>query len=71
MSIATWFDLFPATKVITLLCTSSNQSPILVQPDGINTKPKRPWRFEQMWLEEQDAMTPLKMLGKLCPWIQL
>ena len=37
-----WFNLFPATKVKTLVCASSDHSPILVLPDGISLNPQRP-----------------------------
>ena len=53
VSTADWFDLFPATKVQTLSCVSSDHSPILILPDGFNAKTQRPWRFEQMWLENR------------------
>ena len=39
-----WFNLFPATKVKTLVCASSDHSPILVLPDGITCKTQlRDW----------------------------
>lgn len=46
LSTAAWFDLFPATKVTTLECASSDHNPIMVLLEGINSKPQRPWRFE-------------------------
>ena len=47
-----WVDLFPATKVHTLEVGSSNRKPILILPRGFVVKQNRPWRFEQMWLED-------------------
>ena len=52
ISTTAWYNLFPTTKVKTLVYASSDHSPILILPDGINLKPQRPWRFEHMWLEE-------------------
>ncbi|KAL0008379.1 hypothetical protein SO802_009881 [Lithocarpus litseifolius] len=48
---AEWFSLFPATKVRTLSCVSSDHNPIIILPDGIAPKKLKPWRFEQLWLE--------------------
>ena len=48
-----WFNLFPATKFRTLVGGSSNQNPILILPEGLEVKPQRPWRFEQLWLENE------------------
>ena len=42
VSIADWFNFFPATKVKTLVCASSDHSPIMVLPEGIILKPQRP-----------------------------
>ena len=39
VSTASWFNLFPATKVKTLVCASSDHSPIMVLLEGINLKP--------------------------------
>ena len=48
-----WFNLFLATKFRTLVGGSSNQNPILILPEGLEVKPQRPWRFEQLWLEDE------------------
>ena len=42
VSIATWYNLFPATKVKTLVYVSSDHSPISILSEGINLKPQRP-----------------------------
>ena len=42
VSTVDWFNFLPATKVKTLVCASSNHSPIIVLPEGINLKPQRP-----------------------------
>lgn len=39
VSTVDWFNLFPVTKVKMLVCASSDHSPILVLPEGINLKP--------------------------------
>ena len=64
MSSVAWYDLFPASKVTTLVCASSDHSPILVLPKGITSKPQRSWRFEQMWLEEQGCHDSVKRAWK-------
>ena len=47
-----WYDLFPTTCFQTLICVSSNHNPICIHLEGIKAKSLRPWRFEQMWLED-------------------
>ena len=49
---AEWYDLFPSTSVQTLTCVSLNHKSICIRLDGIGIKAKKPWRFEQMWLED-------------------
>ena len=53
VSTTDWIELFPATKVQTLSCVSSDHSPILILPEGFGIKSQRSWRFEQMWLENR------------------
>jgi len=53
MSSASWFDRFPATKVQTLVCGSSDHRPLPILPEGFTVKPQRPWRFENLWLENE------------------
>ena len=64
VSSAAWYDMFPKTKVSTLVCASSDNSPIMVRPDGITLKPQRPWRFEQMWLEKQGYHDTVKRVWR-------
>ena len=64
ISTTAWFNLFPATKVKTLVSASSDHSPIMVLPEGIILKPQRPWRFEHMWLEEQGCHDTVKNAWK-------
>ncbi|XP_030939909.1 uncharacterized protein LOC115964800 [Quercus lobata] len=52
------------TKVKTLVCASSDHSPILVLPDGISLKSQCPWRFENIWLEEQGCHDTVKNAWK-------
>ena len=47
-----WLDMFPATKVLHLECGSSDHKPLIIRLKGIQIKQRRPWRFEQMWLED-------------------
>ena len=48
-----WIEKFPATKVVHLKCGSSDHKPIIILPKGVQIKKKKPWRFEQMWLEDE------------------
>ena len=65
VSSVAWYDMFPATKVSTLVCASSDHSPIMVLLEGITSKPQRPWRFEQMWLEKQGCHDTVKRAWKV------
>nr|POE55075.1 hypothetical protein CFP56_26656 [Quercus suber] len=47
-----WIDKFPATKVAHLECGSSDHKPLIIRLKEIQIKQQRPWRFEQMWLED-------------------
>ena len=48
-----WFSIFLATKVVTLECGTSDHKPIIIHPMGIPDRKNRPWRFEQVWLEDE------------------
>ena len=48
-----WMNLFSATKVLTLECSTSDHKPIIIHPMGIPGKKQRPWRFEQVWLDDR------------------
>ena len=47
-----WIDMFLATKVVHLECGSSDHKPLIIGLKGIQIKKRKPWRFEQMWLED-------------------
>ena len=46
-------NLFPATKVLTLECGTSDHKPVIIHLMGIPGKKQRPWRFEQVWLDDR------------------
>ena len=48
-----WIEKFPDTKIVHLECGTSDHKPIMIFPTGIPKKIQRPWRFEQMWIEEE------------------
>ena len=52
VAIQEWMNLFPATKVLTLECGTSDHKPIIIHLMGIPRKKQRPWRFEQVWLDD-------------------
>ena len=45
--------MFLASKTITLQCATSDHKPIIVHPMGIPIKKRRPWHFEQIWMEDE------------------
>ena len=47
-----WFSLFPDTQVHHLDVTTSDHKPLLINPDGMDCKQQRPFRFEQMWMSD-------------------
>lgn len=48
-----WFDNYPATKVMILECGSSDYKPLLINLCFVPMRHNKPWRFEQMWLEDE------------------
>ena len=46
------FECFPATTIIMLECGSSDHKPLIIHPCGVPMKPNKPWRFKQIWLED-------------------
>ena len=45
--------LFPASKVSHLECGCCDQKPIVIHPLGIPIRQNKPWRFEQVWLQDE------------------
>ena len=50
-----WASLFPASKVYHLECGCSDHKPIIIHPLGIPIRHQKPWRFKQVWLQEEDC----------------
>ena len=48
-----WLSQNPGSKVQHLHSNSSDHQAIIVKPEGINPKPKRSFKFEQMWLRDK------------------
>ena len=44
---------FSSNKGSNSFLVSSDHSPIFILPDGIVPKSQKPWRFEQLWLENE------------------
>ena len=55
-----WLTAFPATKVVHLECGTSNHKPILIMLVGIPKYLQKPWRFEQMWMEEEGVIEAIE-----------
>lgn len=53
MGTTDWFKKYPVTKVKILECGSSDHKPLTIHPCGIPIRINKPWRFEQMWLEDE------------------
>jgi len=45
--------MFPATKIVHLESETSDHKPLLIHLEGIQKRMNKPWRFEQMWMEEE------------------
>ncbi|KAK9992081.1 hypothetical protein SO802_027066 [Lithocarpus litseifolius] len=58
-----WFSQNPGTKVQHLHSNSSDHQAILVKPEGISPKPKRSFKFEQMWLQDRGCIDTVN-----CAW---
>ena len=56
-----WMNLFPATKVLTLECGTSDHKPIIIHLMGIPGKKQHPWRFEQVWLDDRGCHETVHM----------
>ncbi|PNX85909.1 hypothetical protein L195_g041983, partial [Trifolium pratense] len=55
MATQRWIDLFPNSKLSNLIADRSNHSPILLSLiDRDNRNVKRPFRFENAWLKENE-----------------
>ena len=48
-----WMDMFPASKVVHLKSGSSNYKPFMIYLASIPKRINKPWRFEQMWMEDE------------------
>ena len=63
-----WMKMFPATKVVHLECGSSDYKPLVILPKGVQIKHKKPWRFEQMWLEDEGCGEVVDLAWRrICP----
>lgn len=47
-----WLSIFPASKVSILECGTSDHKPIFIHPFSIPASKQKPWKFEQIWLED-------------------
>ncbi|XP_075645606.1 uncharacterized protein LOC142616692 [Castanea sativa] len=65
---AEWFSLFPAIKVRTLSCVSSDHSPIFSLSNGITAKKQKHWRFEQIWLENEGFHNTVTAAWRKVSW---
>ena len=70
-----WIEKFPNTKIVHLECGTSDHKPIMIFPTGIPKKIQRPWRFEQMWIEEEGCQASVEAAwrepAKGCPMEQV
>lgn len=59
-----WIELFPATKVLHLECGSSDHKHLIILPKGIQNKRRKPWRFEQMCLEDASCSEVIDLVWR-------
>lgn len=59
-----WIELFPATKVLHLECGSSDHKHLIILPKGIQNKCRKPWRFEQMCLEDASCSEVIDLVWR-------
>lgn len=52
--------VFPATKADNMECGSSNHKLVAIYLNGFPRNRRKPWRFEQMWLEEEGCRVTVK-----------
>ena len=50
-----WISLYPGTMVKHLECGFSDHKPIIIHLEGIPIRKQKPWRFEQVWLKEDEC----------------
>ena len=60
-----WFYLFSNTQVRHLDVTTSDHKPLLINPDGMDCKQQRPFRFEQMWMSEPGCGVTIEAVWQL------
>ena len=53
MGMVEWMDMFPASKVVHLESVSFNHKPLKIYLASIPKRINKPWRFEQMWMEDE------------------
>ena len=53
MGMVEWMDMFLASKVVHLESVSFNHRPFKIYLAGIPKRINKPWRFEQMWMEDE------------------
>ena len=52
-----WISLFPGYLVTHLDTVFSNHKPLSIHMEGLPIRNQRPWRFEQVWLNEESCHT--------------
>lgn len=55
-----WLSIFLASKVSILECGTSDHKPIVIHPLSIPTSKQKPWRFEQIQLEDDGCHESMK-----------
>ena len=54
-----WISLFPGYLVTHLDTIFSNHKPLSIHMEGLPIRNQRPWRFEQVWLNEESCHTTM------------
>ena len=55
-----WISLFPGYSVTHLNTVFSNHKPFTIHIEGLPIRNQRPWRFEQVWLNDESCHTTVE-----------
>ena len=73
-----WISMFPGYSVTHLNTVFSDHKPLSIHMEGLPIRNQRPWRFEQVWLNDEACRSTVKPLGRAlfslpirCQWLRL
>ena len=57
---------FPATMISPLEFASPDHKPIMIHPSGVSERLRKPWRFDQVWLENEGCHETVASAWGVC-----